>query len=74
MNNKLTTVEVLNAIANNWNGFSKEEQEQVAKLFANHSVEEIIIGYNCLLINIGVNALKIPTIEPNGISVYSFLI
>ena len=48
MNNKLTTVEVLNAIANNWNGFSKKEQEQVAKVCANHSVEEIIIGLELL--------------------------
>ena len=47
-NNKPTTEEVLNAIANNWNDFSKEEQEQVAKLFANHSVEEIIIGLELL--------------------------
>ena len=48
MNNKLTTVEVLNAIANNWNDFSKEEQEQVAELFTNHSVEEIIIELELL--------------------------
>lgn len=48
MNNKLTSIEVLDAVASNWASLSKEERELVANLFDSHPVAEIIIGLELL--------------------------
>ena len=47
-NNKPTTEEILEAIANNWDRLSKEEQDHLANLFMNHSAAEILIGIELL--------------------------
>lgn len=48
MNNKLTAIEILDAVASNWVSFSKKERELVANLFDSHPVKEIIIGLELL--------------------------
>lgn len=48
MKNKLTTIDILEIVANNWDDFSEEEQKYIATLFANHSVQEIIMGLESL--------------------------
>ena len=48
MNNKLTAIEILDIVANNWARFSKEERKLVANLFDSHPIKEIIIGLELL--------------------------
>ena len=45
-NNKPTTEEVLKTVANNWDYLSKEDQDILVELFANHSAEEIVFNWN----------------------------
>lgn len=45
---KITMIDILNIVANNWDDFSEEEQKYIAILFANHSAQEIIIGLESL--------------------------
>ena len=45
-NNKPTTEEILKTVANNWDYLSKENQDTLIELFANHSAEEIVFNWN----------------------------
>ena len=47
-NNKITIGEVLEIIAKNWSSFAKEKQDNLANLFINHSVDEILIEIELL--------------------------
>ena len=46
MNTKMETIEALKTVANNWDYLSKEDQDTLVELFANHSAEEIVFNWN----------------------------
>ena len=46
MNTKMEIIEVLKTVTNNWDCLSKEDQDTLIELFANHSAEEIVFNWN----------------------------
>lgn len=42
----METIEVLKTVTNNWDCLSKEDQDTLIELFANHSAEEIVFNWN----------------------------